>query len=295
LSSNEIHSLASLLQKKKKLFKIRDSEFLPSSDNTRIDDEDELPSKPIETKVFNAAAFGYEEEEAEPSQTTITNPPRIQKPDQTSYEYLLERELISTIIQDGYLVDYDDIIPIRKVGEGAFAEVFEALLHNCDSLSRFQGSQSGTTTRKVAVKRLKGVAPNRVSQLKVFAREVSCLKRASQSCKPETVVNLIGACIVPHLCIVMDFVEGGSMADFLFGNNSLCISSQNKLTLLEALRCAIDIGEGIKQLHSLNPPIIHRDVHLQNVLVKLNTSPSATNKIGKLLLGDFGIARVRLF
>ncbi|XP_050365202.1 serine/threonine-protein kinase STY46-like [Argentina anserina] len=103
-----------------------------------------------------------------------------------------------------------------------------------------------------------------------FAHEVAILREVHH----RNVVRFIGACTKsPHLCIVTEYMPGGSLYDYLH-------KSRNVLKLSELLKFAIHICKGMEYLH-LND-IIHRDLKTANLLMD-------TNKVVKV--ADFGVAR----
>jgi serine/threonine protein kinase len=59
---------------------------------------------------------------------------------------------------------------------------------------------------------------------------------------------------------------------------------QRTLTLTDAITVFGQIGKGVGMIHSKN--IIHRDIKLENILLKRNSKGGYTCKIG-----DFGLAR----
>ncbi|RXH73364.1 hypothetical protein DVH24_013048 [Malus domestica] len=92
----------------------------------------------------------------------------------------------------------------------------------------------------------------------------------------KNVVQFIGACTKPpKLCIITEFLSGGSMYDFLHKQRGV-------LSLLSLLRVAIDVSRGMNYLHQNN--IIHRDLKAANLLM---------DGTGVVKVADFGIARVR--
>jgi hypothetical protein len=145
---------------------------------------------------------------------------------------------------------------IGRIGGGCYGNVYEAFL---------KGEKN-----KVAVKILKNdlIAPE-----KAYKREVEALKRTYKS--PYT-VNLRGYCTDPYYCIVTELCEGGSL-------DSLLHTKGQRLTLEQAVRVARLVAEGLRYLHSLKPPILHRDISLGNIFLQ----PSVD---GRVCIGDFGIA-----
>jgi len=78
--------------------------------------------------------------------------------------------------------------------------------------------------------------------------------------------------------LLMEFCEGGGLIDFM--NTRL----QNRLTEPEILKIFTDVAEGVAAMHYLTPPLLHRDLKVENVLI----SKSGSSRIYKLC--DFGSA-----
>ncbi|RMZ84405.1 hypothetical protein DV738_g653, partial [Chaetothyriales sp. CBS 135597] len=76
--------------------------------------------------------------------------------------------------------------------------------------------------------------------------------------------------------LLMEFCQGGGLIDFM--NTRL----QNRLTEPEILEIFTDIAEGVACMHYLDPPLLHRDLKVENVLI----ATSGTGKVFKLC--DFG-------
>ncbi|SZF01443.1 unnamed protein product [Blumeria hordei] len=76
--------------------------------------------------------------------------------------------------------------------------------------------------------------------------------------------------------LLMEFCDGGSLINFM--NTRL----QNRLTEPEILNIFSDVAEGVACMHYLKPPLLHRDLKVENVLI--------TTKEGmkKFKLCDFG-------
>ncbi|XP_065043789.1 serine/threonine-protein kinase STY46-like isoform X2 [Musa acuminata AAA Group] len=105
---------------------------------------------------------------------------------------------------------------------------------------------------------------------------ISCLFRDFRKVRHKNVVQFIGACTKPpSLCIVTEFMSGGSVYDFLHKQKGVF-----KLPAL--LRVAIDVSKGMNYLHQNN--IIHRDLKAANLLMD-------ENEVVKV--ADFGVARVK--
>ncbi|CAI0382318.1 unnamed protein product [Linum tenue] len=107
---------------------------------------------------------------------------------------------------------------------------------------------------------------------KEFAQEVFIMRKV----RHKNVVQFIGACTRrPNLCIVTEFMSGGSMYDHLHKRKE-CFNLQS------LLRVAVDVSRGMNYLHRNN--IIHRDLKAANLLMDEN---------GVVKVADFGVARVQ--
>ncbi|XAR59870.1 Dual-specificity kinase [Bertholletia excelsa] len=126
-------------------------------------------------------------------------------------------------------------------------------------------------SQEVAIKILK---PERLDSdlQKDFAQEVFIMRKV----RHKNVVQFIGACTkTPNLCIVTEFMSGGSVYDYLH-------KQKGSFKLPSLLRVAIDVSKGMNYLHQHN--IIHRDLKAANLLMD-------ENEVVKV--ADFGVARVK--
>ncbi|XWS67689.1 hypothetical protein CRYUN_Cryun04dG0027400 [Craigia yunnanensis] len=126
-------------------------------------------------------------------------------------------------------------------------------------------------SQEVAIKVLK---PERINtdMQKEFAQEVFIMRKV----RHKNVVQFIGACTKPpSLCIITEFMSGGSVYDYLHKQKGVF-----KLPFL--LKVAIDVSKGMNYLHQNN--IIHRDLKAANLLMD-------ENEVVKV--ADFGVARVK--
>ena len=76
--------------------------------------------------------------------------------------------------------------------------------------------------------------------------------------------------------LLMEFCSGGGLIDFM--NTRL----QHRLTEPEILHIFSDVAEGVATMHYLRPPLLHRDLKVENVLI----TTIGSNRIYKLC--DFG-------
>ncbi|KDP26301.1 hypothetical protein JCGZ_22286 [Jatropha curcas] len=126
-------------------------------------------------------------------------------------------------------------------------------------------------SQEVAIKILK---PERINSdlQKEFAQEVFIMRKV----RHKNVVQFIGACTKPpSLCIVTEFMSGGSVYDYLHKQKGI-------FKLPSLLKVAIDVSKGMNYLHQNN--IIHRDLKAANLLMD-------ENEVVKV--ADFGVARVK--
>lgn len=109
------------------------------------------------------------------------------------------------------------------------------------------------------------------------------------------IVPLKGFTMEPCCCIVTEFMEGGNLWDFIkseasgiFHTNThdtrhntlrtahedtmshrLRLRAETALTWPLRLKIAKDVAKGMTFLHSMNPPIMHRDLKTPNIMVWL--------------------------
>lgn len=76
-----------------------------------------------------------------------------------------------------------------------------------------------------------------------------------------------------YACVLREYIEGRSLDEFV---------KQSHMTEELLIQIATGIAQAMKQLHDAKPPIIHRDIKPQNIIVKEDKS---------IALIDFGISR----
>ncbi|XP_057966395.1 serine/threonine-protein kinase STY46 [Malania oleifera] len=127
-------------------------------------------------------------------------------------------------------------------------------------------------SQEVAIKVLKPERLNSDLQ-KEFAQEVFIMRKV----RHKNVVQFIGACTKPpSLCIVTEYMSGGSVYDYLHKQKGV-------FKLPSLLKVAIDVSKGMNYLHQNN--IIHRDLKAANLLMDENDV---------VKVADFGVARVKV-
>lgn len=157
--------------------------------------------------------------------------------------------IIGTILKDRFRIE-------EQAGGGAVAEVYRGTDLKDNSV--------------VAIKRLIDTAKQADdAQIERFERESQAMEALSHP----NIVNVIDTIFVnnDHF-IVMDYVEGGSLADLL--------KRQKQLDVDYALKIAHDIASAMIVVH--DEDIIHRDIKPDNILIARD---------GRARLTDFGMAR----
>ncbi|KAH9307157.1 hypothetical protein KI387_043829 [Taxus chinensis] len=147
----------------------------------------------------------------------------------------------------------------NELGDGGFGAVYLGKL------------QDG---RDVAVKRLYQENSRRVEQ---FMNEVQILSSLSHP----NLVRLYG-CTYPQspmLLLVYEFLSNGTLWDHLHGSRR----SLRGLPWGTRLNIAIETARALAYLHSIDPPIFHRDVKSNDILLDENFSAK---------VADFGLSRL---
>ena len=143
------------------------------------------------------------------------------------------------------IVHWKDIQGIQLISGGSFGEVYSARLAG----------------QKVCVKRcLTGPGGAMTpEQLRNLQREINAYRKINNLC--EQIVKYIGCVLeAPNLAIVTEFLTNGNLFDLLY---------VNQVSLKAALRvkAAIQTSQAIQYMHGLKPPLVHRDLKTQNLVL----------------------------
>ena len=140
-------------------------------------------------------------------------------------------------------INFSELEFEQKIGEGGFGEVFRA-------------KWRGTT---VAVKTLKHKGPSKhftPDEATRFSKEVSILRALNHP----NLVLFLGACLSPKLCMISEYMFGGSLFDLLYKKKK--VPDHSKRCVL-----ALDIAKAMAYLHNSRPAIVHRDLKSLNILL----------------------------
>ncbi|TPX65212.1 hypothetical protein SpCBS45565_g05328 [Spizellomyces sp. 'palustris'] len=161
-------------------------------------------------------------------------------------------------------VNATKVVVERFLAQGGFAHVYVVLVGN----EQFQA----------VLKR--GACPDQES-LKDLEKEIYFMRQLNGH---KNIVKYVDSSIQKarnggfEVFILMEYCRGGHLVDFL--NTRL----SNRLTEPEILTIFSDVCEAVAHMHYSNPPIIHRDIKVENVLIandgyKLCDFGSATTQI----------------
>jgi eukaryotic-like serine/threonine-protein kinase len=160
---------------------------------------------------------------------------------------------IGSTIRDTYTI-------LQKLGEGAFSEVYL-------TRHKFLGLQ--------AIKVFKSNSPSPTSDQ---FREAFLLSRIAH---PNIIrifeANRITDSESARCYVTMEYAAGGTLYSYLQANRPL--------TIERAVEFGKQICSGLAAAHSQKPPIIHRDIKPQNIVVTTSESDTV------LKLADFGLAK----
>jgi serine/threonine protein kinase len=156
-------------------------------------------------------------------------------------------------------IQFSALKHLERIAEGGFGMIYRA-----------QHTQWGT----VAYKELKATVINPKDKI---ARELQSEVQAHVLCN-ENVITVLGVIFEPnHYGVVLEYALHGGLDSFI---DTYLVKWVMKLSL------AAGIVQGMNYLHTKDPPVIHGDLKLQNVLV-------ADGYVAKIC--DFGLSKWRQY
>ena len=179
--------------------------------------------------------------------------------------------------QETAVRNQQEVLMLRQLHETDTKQRAERWNQIACSVRREQPLASGSWgivhkgTLPVAIKGLRAITPE---SLKLFQREID----AAFFCHHPNIVEFLGATIKdlhhgPY--IVMELMDG-NLRDFIKHENY-------QLPQKIIVSFALDIAKGLSYLHGRYPPVLHRDLKTDNILLKGGTAK----------IGDLGSAKVQ--
>ena len=147
------------------------------------------------------------------------------------------------------------------IGEGGYGTVYKAVM---------------PTEQVVAVKKLHRSQTEKLSDFKAFEKEV----RVLANIRHRNIVKMYGFCShAKHSFLVYEFVERGSLRKIITSEEqAIELDWMKRLIVVKGMAGALSYLH-----HSCSPPIIHRDITSNNVLLDLEYEAHVS---------DFGTARM---
>lgn len=165
---------------------------------------------------------------------------------------------------EGKRIDLErEITILKELGKGSYGTVYKGIYNK----------------EVVAIKKLNVSKHHSEYEIKRiyngFRREVWIMSGLQHPC----LVQLKGFSLQGSMAMVMEILEHGDLYSYINDH-------ENKLDWDLRLRIAWDIAKGLSFLHSLDPPLLHRDIKSPNIL--LASLDPKDKVIAKL--ADFGVA-----
>ena len=178
-----------------------------------------------------------------------------------------DRNIFTILGHDGKKL-YENIVEATEefnsnycIGEGGYGTVYKAVM---------------PTEQVVAVKKLHRSQTEKLSDFKAFEKEV----RVLANIRHRNIVKMHGFCShAKHSFLVYEFVERGSLRKIISSEEQAI-----EFDWMRRLNVVKGMGGALSYLHhSCSPPIIHRDITSNNILLDLEYEAH---------ISDFGTARL---
>ncbi|QHS75884.1 serine/threonine protein kinase ARK1 [Saccharomyces paradoxus] len=146
---------------------------------------------------------------------------------------------------------------IKYLTSGGFAQVYSALISPPDPHSN---------SNVACLKRV--IVPDKPS-LNTLRAEVDAMRLLKNNRYVVSYIDSHAAKAILHngsyeVFVLMEYCERGGLIDFM--NTRL----QNRLHEFEILQIMSQVTQGVAAMHALQPPLIHRDIKIENVLISAN-------------------------
>lgn len=123
----------------------------------------------------------------------------------------------------------------------------------------------------------------------VFGRETLAVKKISRDATNEVnilkkinhfnLIKLEGICTYQqHFYLVFEYMEKGSLKEWLNGNNNKNSDSEETLSWARRIQIALDVAQGLNYLHSFTEPAyVHKNIKTSNILLNTNLRAKISN------------------
>ncbi|ETK87604.1 TKL protein kinase [Phytophthora nicotianae P10297] len=160
-------------------------------------------------------------------------------------------------------VPREKVIVQELISRGGYGEVYSGMFND----------------EPVAVKMLLPEMRKSISHLNAFLAEVKLMATLNH----ERIVQFVGVAwdSLTDLCVLSEFMEGGDLRTLLKNceeHNTPLGFDRSKVTI------ALHVAHALTYLHSLSPPVLHRDLKSKNILLTAQLDAKLT---------DFGVSRER--
>ncbi len=137
-----------------------------------------------------------------------------------------------------------------------------------------------TTTEDMVVVKLLDLGRENQDELKLFEREAGILEALDHPCIPKYLNYFeLDSSLGREFALVQTYIPGKSLQDYL--------DAGRKFSEKETKKIAKSLLEILVYLHGCTPPVIHRDIKPDNILITI-----AGNRLDQVYLIDFGAVRM---
>ncbi|KAG2429957.1 hypothetical protein HYH02_013908 [Chlamydomonas schloesseri] len=170
------------------------------------------------------------------------------------------------------------------IGNGARASSGQLPSVVANTSGKARGGGAAVT---VAIKRLKPEIVNHQQDLQSFLAEAALMRKLHH----KRIVEFIGVGSTDassedakrrSMFLVQEFMDGGTLKKVV--SRQMIDVTRRLYSCADAFRWGLQVAEGLEYLHSARPMVIHRDLKLENILMKGKDLSTADAKIA-----DFGL------